>query len=139
MWCFGARTSSCYYSRSLRRGVSKPSYKYFQEMNSKYLFFSQFNDTIRIRVGATNKEEGTIHKIDKIIFHPNFTTIQGVPNWDVALIVVQEPFNYSESIQPINLTTSEPKAGELATVSGWGDLSVSGNSFGIIFYTDKKI
>jgi len=35
---------------------------------------------------------------------------------------VSVPFTYGPGVQPISLTTSEPAAGSLAVVSGWGTL-----------------
>jgi len=39
---------------------------------------------------------------------------------------VSVPFTYGPGVQPISLTSSEPPAGSLAVVSGWGLLSSGG-------------
>jgi trypsin len=36
---------------------------------------------------------------------------------------VSAPFTYGPGVQPISLTSSEPAAGSLAVVSGWGSLA----------------
>ena len=36
---------------------------------------------------------------------------------------VSVPFTYGPAVQPISLTSSEPPAGALSVVSGWGILS----------------
>ena len=40
---------------------------------------------------------------------------------------VSVPFNYGPGVQPISLTSTEPAAGSLAVVSGWGILSPGGS------------
>jgi len=39
---------------------------------------------------------------------------------------VSVPFKYGIGIQPISLTSTEPAAGSIAVVSGWGELYVGG-------------
>jgi trypsin len=39
---------------------------------------------------------------------------------------VSLPFNYRPEVQPISLTSTEPFAGNLSVVSGWGRLSSGG-------------
>lgn len=81
---------------------------------------------MRLRAGSTIREEGKIYLVDKVILHPNYTvTPDGIPDNDIGLVITREPFEYDETTQPINLTGSEPNAGETALISGWGDLWVS--------------
>jgi len=40
---------------------------------------------------------------------------------------VSVPFTYGPGVQPISLTSTEPAAGSLAVVSGWGILSPGGS------------
>jgi trypsin len=40
---------------------------------------------------------------------------------------VSVPFTYGPGVQPISLASSEPAAGSLAVVSGWGTLSSGGS------------
>ena len=40
---------------------------------------------------------------------------------------VSVPFTYGTGVQPISLTSTEPAAGSLAVVSGWGILSPGGS------------
>lgn len=44
---------------------------------------------------------------------------------DVTFVRVKQPFNFSESVQPIKLADKEPKDGETALISGWGISKVS--------------
>jgi hypothetical protein len=39
---------------------------------------------------------------------------------------VSLPFNYGLEVQPISMTSTEPAAGSLSVVSGWGRLSSGG-------------
>lgn len=41
-------------------------------------------------------------------------------DYDVSVLVLESPLTFSDSIQPIALTSSEPAAGVEAVVSGWG-------------------
>ena len=40
---------------------------------------------------------------------------------------VSVPFVYGAGVQPIDLATSEPSAGETSIISGWGTLSTGGS------------
>jgi hypothetical protein len=47
--------------------------------------------------------------------------IEYLNNFSVSF-QVSVPFTYGPGVQPISLTSSEPAAGSLAVVSGWGKL-----------------
>ena len=51
--------------------------------------------------------------------------IQHLNNFSVSFQVFV-PFTYGTGVQPISLTSTEPPAGSLAVVSGWGRLSSGG-------------
>jgi len=53
--------------------------------------------------------------------------VEPLNNFSVSF-QVSVPFKYVIGIQPISLTSSEPAAGSIAVVSGWGVLSF-GNTF----------
>jgi trypsin len=52
---------------------------------------------------------------------PNFP-VEHLNNFNV-LFQVSVPFTYGPGVQPISLTSTEPAAGALAVVSGWGTLN----------------
>ncbi|PSN50414.1 hypothetical protein C0J52_08569 [Blattella germanica] len=82
-------------------------------------------DSIRIRAGSSYKEQGgSIHAISQVTMHPKY---EG-GDYDVAVIKVAQPFQYSDSVQPITLATKEPEAGTQVVVTGWGDLSSGGSA-----------
>ncbi|PSN50402.1 hypothetical protein C0J52_08570 [Blattella germanica] len=81
--------------------------------------------SIRIRVGTSIKQQGgSIHAISQVVSHPNYIGA----DYDVAVIRVSQPFQYSESVQPISLTSEEPAAGTPVVVTGWGALEYEGSS-----------
>ncbi|PSN50116.1 hypothetical protein C0J52_04699 [Blattella germanica] len=82
-------------------------------------------NTIRIRAGSSIKQQGgSIHEISQVISHPKYVGA----DYDVAVIKVSQPFEYSESVQPIPLISQEPATGTPVVVTGWGDLVFNGSS-----------
>ncbi|XP_069679945.1 trypsin-1-like [Periplaneta americana] len=82
-------------------------------------------NNLSIRVGSSTKEKGgSVHSVAQVIIHPQYYN----RDYDVALIKVSQPFVYSDSVQPISLTSVAPATGTPVIVSGWGDLSSGGGS-----------
>ncbi|PSN50128.1 Trypsin-1 [Blattella germanica] len=80
-------------------------------------------DSIRIRAGSTFKEQGgSIHEISEVIMHSEYSNY----DYDVAVLKVAQPFEYSDSVQPIALADVAPKTGTPVIVTGWGDLQSGG-------------
>ncbi|XP_069679942.1 trypsin alpha-like [Periplaneta americana] len=78
---------------------------------------------LSIRVGSTYKEEGgSVHSVEKVVIHSQYSG----EDYDIALIKVSQPFVYSDSVQPISLTSVAPATETPVVVSGWGDLSSGG-------------
>ncbi|PSN49652.1 hypothetical protein C0J52_14793 [Blattella germanica] len=74
---------------------------------------------IKLRAGSSVRGTGgTVHQASQVIAHSKFTFEE--MDCDVAVVKVSAPFVYGVGIAPISLTTTEPSAGEIATVSGWG-------------------
>ncbi|KAF7395127.1 hypothetical protein HZH66_008301 [Vespula vulgaris] len=80
--------------------------------------------TITVRAGTTTKSSGgSKHKVAEIIKHEKFSTnIYGVPQNDVALIRLADPFELDEKRQPISLFEAKEESvpGVKATITGWG-------------------
>lgn len=73
------------------------------------------------RAGSSNKlEGGELHEIESVIIHPEYELVPEHLIHDIAFVRVKEPFNYSDSIQPIEIGDKEPEDGEEALISGWG-------------------
>lgn len=82
---------------------------------------------------------GTRYKVVEAIKHDGKRSIPGYqkPNlnpYDIAVIRVEGPIQFSDTIQPIKYAIDEVEAGECLQVSGWGELEVSGRFFCHIFY-----
>ncbi|KAJ4451726.1 hypothetical protein ANN_03196 [Periplaneta americana] len=67
---------------------------------------------------------GSTRRISKIIIHPRFQTY----DYDIALIKVAQPWQFTESIKPIAMTSTPPSVGTCVIVSGWGHLTQGGVS-----------
>lgn len=76
---------------------------------------------IVIYMGSSDRRRGGQWRIaSNIIYHEEYDEKE-IFN-DVALIRVRQPFEYSDKIQPITLSSSDPAPGTTALASGWGDL-----------------
>ncbi|XP_076039178.1 transmembrane protease serine 11D-like [Oratosquilla oratoria] len=64
-------------------------------------------------------------KADKIIIHPDYND-QTLEN-DIALVHLETPVPFSNTVLPVCLAASPPKVGTLSVVSGWGSLSYGGS------------
>lgn len=79
-----------------------------------------------LRVGSryTNKD-GLYLATSQVIYHPlyNDVTFEN----DIAIIKIEEPLEFDESISPISLPDNEITFddGDLVTVTGWGRLYVT--------------
>ncbi|KAL1498040.1 hypothetical protein ABEB36_008900 [Hypothenemus hampei] len=75
---------------------------------------------IAVLVGANYlfDNEGHVHKIEKIVKHPDFSyfTLQS----DMSVLLLKDPIKISEKARPIEISTEEPSGGVEASVSGWG-------------------
>ncbi|KAL7745830.1 hypothetical protein ACLKA6_010022 [Drosophila palustris] len=77
-----------------------------------------------IRAGSNDRfSGGLLLNIVEIIAHENYGDFLN----DVALLRVETPFIYSDSIQPIALPTQNTPAGVDIVISGWGRLTHGGD------------
>nr|AFZ78859.1 serine protease [Coptotermes formosanus] len=82
---------------------------------------------VRFRAGSSLRSTGgTLHPAAQLVLNPDYDyyTI----DYDIAVARVSVPFTYGTEVQPIGLARTEPPAGTLAIVSGWGTLSSGSNS-----------
>ncbi|XP_043277367.1 chymotrypsin-1-like [Venturia canescens] len=70
-----------------------------------------------------------ISKVEEAVVHPEFDMEHSISN-DIALLRVEEPFEFSETVSPVPLAERgfETPAGTVATVSGWGYLKNGGKA-----------
>lgn len=72
-----------------------------------------------VGAGHTNKYILPQHKfIAREIGHPNYNKTTTAN--DVGLLVLKEPFEFNDSIQPIELETEDVGVNVSAVISGWG-------------------
>lgn len=80
-------------------------------------------EELTVRSGSSLREQGgSVHLVDKIVFHPRFGRKNGIPQNDIALLHVKEPFAFGKTRQPIRLFGAREKvsSGKMANVTGWG-------------------
>lgn len=88
--------------------------------------FVNFRSVFNVRVGTQHRGVylGETVRLSNIIVHPDFNATNF--HYDLAILKLTSVLLWSNQIQPIQLANcNEPiNVGSLATVSGWGDLSV---------------
>ncbi|KAK9307031.1 hypothetical protein QLX08_002483 [Tetragonisca angustula] len=86
-----------------------------------------------IRVGSTNKDQGTSYRVKRIIRHPSYNS--RTIDFDVALLEIDGTISFGPSVRAISLASRELSANTLVNVTGWGALreggSVSPNLMGV--------
>ncbi|XP_016905487.1 trypsin alpha-3 [Apis cerana] len=79
-----------------------------------------------LRAGNSNKDQGTRYGVKRVIVHPNYNS--KTIDYDIALLQVDGTIQLNSNVQPVKLATSEPKAGTIVTVTGWGALKEGGST-----------
>ncbi|XP_017782136.1 PREDICTED: chymotrypsin-1-like [Nicrophorus vespilloides] len=69
---------------------------------------------------------GKVYKVSNAIFHENYDS-NSIEN-DVAVIKLEEPLTFSNSVQPIPLASSSIGGDEDCVLSGWGSTTYPGSS-----------
>lgn len=86
--------------------------------------FSRSKDGVHIGVGTIKLSSGGQNYYpEEFILHESYDHPDFA--YDIGLIRLQTPIEFSEKVQPIKLSTKEVKAGVEMQVFGWGLLSVS--------------
>ncbi|KAK6636063.1 hypothetical protein RUM43_009715 [Polyplax serrata] len=82
---------------------------------------------LSFRAGSSDVNNGgQVAAVKSIDIFPEFDGF--TMDYDVAVAVLQTPFNFSESVKAIPLVTKEPQPGQMVKVSGWGNIRESGGS-----------
>ncbi|XP_017067961.2 trypsin-3-like isoform X2 [Drosophila eugracilis] len=71
-------------------------------------------------LGAHNKSNGQIYKVNKEIHHPDYRDVNDNSVNDIALLELNETIVFNEKIKPACLATSPVSDHETLTVCGWG-------------------
>lgn len=91
-----------------------------------YPVFRVIDDSVVLRAGSADREAGDIYLIKQYVIHQDYVTWpSGIPDNDIALIVVNKPFQLNDSVQIVKIGISEPSENEAGIVSGWGVTEVS--------------
>ncbi|XP_054157406.1 trypsin alpha-3-like, partial [Oppia nitens] len=83
-------------------------------------------NNILVIAGRTlfHSNDGVIRKASQIIQHDNYDPSDQIVN-DIALVRLDQPFEYSNTIQSISLIDSPVPDGTSVTISGWGTSSAT--------------
>jgi len=81
---------------------------------------------VQFRAGSSIRGSGgTVHPAAQLTANPQYDDY--TIDFDVAVARVSVPFAYGTGVQPIALSSTEPAAGALSVVSGWGTLTPGGS------------
>ncbi|XP_046748300.1 uncharacterized protein LOC124412466 [Diprion similis] len=89
---------------------------------------SSLTSYLQIRVGSSYRNSGgTLYSISYFTYHDSYNSL--TYDYDIAVIKVTLPFEFSTTVQPIEIPTSDYTLadGTLVAVSGWGRLSSGGS------------
>uniref|UniRef100_A0A1I8NEJ2 Uncharacterized protein n=1 Tax=Musca domestica TaxID=7370 RepID=A0A1I8NEJ2_MUSDO len=79
--------------------------------------------SIIVKAGSTQLARGgQMLRVSKIIVHPDYDDSEN----DIALVKLEKPLKFSETIKPISLAEEDPPEGASVTVSGWGNVRDGG-------------
>lgn len=81
-------------------------------------------NNLQVYVGSNVRRNATFYRVANVVSHPSFDYAR--LDYDIALLRINGALNYSSKIQPIRLTSVQPKPGSVVTASGWGVTSVPG-------------
>ncbi|XP_034948279.1 polyserase-2-like [Chelonus insularis] len=80
---------------------------------------------LTIRAGSTlHNKNGSYHNVAQVIRHEKYgSNSRGLPENDIAVIRVEEPFQFDETRQPIPLFNDleEATPGAISVITGWGN------------------
>ncbi|KAK2579372.1 hypothetical protein KPH14_003237 [Odynerus spinipes] len=85
-------------------------------------------DYYSISVGSNSTSNGTKYAVKKVVKHPLYNS--QMIDYDASLIQVEGEIEFNDFVKPIKLASSEPSAGFLVNVTGWGKLSEGGKQPG---------
>lgn len=105
----------------------------------KFLTFSNFFfslNTLSIRAGSISiKSGGVTRKVIKSFSHENYGNFEN----DIALMRLDEPLEFNEAIQPIDIETEELESETELTISGWGTEFTGGPTPNFLKYNNLTI
>lgn len=92
-------------------------------VNRKHVDESTFREGLSILAGTNTLSSGGIKvKVAKIVPHEDYGNFMN----DIAVMRLETPLNFTESIKPIEVLQTELEAGKIVYISGWGKTSNMG-------------
>ncbi|KAH7400627.1 trypsin-like cysteine/serine peptidase domain-containing protein [Phaeosphaeria sp. MPI-PUGE-AT-0046c] len=98
-------------------------------VSAAHCYFGLRNPSLRIRAGSLNKASGgVLSTVSSFVLHPNYNDANSES--DIAILKLSTPVQTSSTISYAKLAASgsDPVAGSVATVAGWGDQTQNGNN-----------
>lgn len=103
---------------------------FFYCRNKKHVSIQAGSSYFRLNIGQSSAVEQTIT-------HPKYNN--ELIDYDIALLILQTPLRFNENVHPIQLTKREPKVGEYAIATGWGNTRSDGGRSEILRYVKVPI
>lgn len=78
---------------------------------------------ILVGTNKLNSSDGTRYKVKKAIKHEFFYLPEHIEpdvTYDIALVWVKSPIEFTEKVQPIKYSTEEVEENEMLQITGWG-------------------
>lgn len=91
-----------------------------------FFFFIRTIKDYKLRTGTSVKHlGGRVHNVSTIWIHPKYIYSTRELDYDVALLEIEDTFEYSDTTKPIAIAKStDIKPGDVLIVSGWGKTKV---------------
>lgn len=95
-------------------------------------YFSKDVSNIQIFLGSYKLSgSGIYYGIDKSILHEDYDSPSNA--FDIAVLYVNEPIEFNDKVQPIELSADEVPEGSFAQMTGWGYVNVRNKEFFLKF------
>ncbi|XP_073831856.1 transmembrane protease serine 9-like [Musca autumnalis] len=88
--------------------------------------------SIIVKAGSTQLTRGgQMLRVAEIIVHPDYDDSEN----DIALVKLEKPLKFSETVKPIALAIEDPPEGASIVISGWGNVREGGLKSKDLLYT----
>ncbi|XP_061398827.1 serine protease SP24D-like [Musca vetustissima] len=88
--------------------------------------------SVIVKAGSTHLARGgQMLRISQIIVHPDYDDSEN----DIALVKLEKPLKFGETIKPISLASQDPPEGASVVIAGWGNVREGGLKSKNLLYT----
>lgn len=99
---------------------------------------SFFPSLMTVRCGSSsNQVGGKKLQVSSYLVHPLFN--QSELAYDIGIIYMAEPFEFSRTVKPIRITTREYDIDTLGVIAGWGSTQEGGTSINEIRFVNVRM